>query len=83
MATFTVAIAACGNLAGPDYEGECILTADIDPDQIARGKYDMDVVGHYARPDVFRLHVNESPTPAVVRHGTHIENPFKDPADAG
>ena len=69
-------------LAGPDYEGECILAADIDPDQIARGKYDMDVVGHYARPDVFRLHVNESPTPAVVRHGTDIENPFKDPSDA-
>ncbi|OGA28841.1 MAG: nitrilase, partial [Betaproteobacteria bacterium RIFCSPLOWO2_02_FULL_68_150] len=27
-------------LAGPDYSGECILTADIDPGEIARGKYD-------------------------------------------
>lgn len=53
-------------LAGPDYEGECILTAQIDPGEIARGKYDFDVVGHYARPDVFRLIVNERPQPPVV-----------------
>jgi len=56
-------------LAGPDYSGECILTADIDPGEIARGKYDFDVVGHYARPDVFQLHVNEQPMPAVVHRG--------------
>ncbi len=43
-----------------------ILTAEIDPGEIARGKYDFDVVGHYARPDVFRLHVNEKPAPPVV-----------------
>jgi hypothetical protein len=27
--------------------------------EIARGKYDFDVAGHYARPDVFQLFVNE------------------------
>lgn len=53
-------------LAGPNFEGECILTADLDLDDITRGKYDFDVVGHYARPDVFRLLVNESATPPVV-----------------
>jgi nitrilase len=53
-------------LAGPDYEGETILTADIDLDDIARGKFDLDVVGHYARPDIFRLYVNESKMTAVV-----------------
>ena len=53
-------------LAGPNYEGECILTAEIDPGEIIRGKYDFDVVGHYARPDVFRLVVNERPQPAVL-----------------
>ncbi|HEU5369026.1 MAG TPA: nitrilase-related carbon-nitrogen hydrolase [Ktedonobacterales bacterium] len=52
-------------LAGPNYEQECILTADLDLDDIARGKFDLDVVGHYARPDVFTLHVNEQPTPPV------------------
>lgn len=53
-------------LAGPDYEGECILTADLDLDDVARGKYDFDVVGHYSRPDIFRLLVDESPKPPVV-----------------
>jgi nitrilase len=53
-------------LAGPNYEGECVLTADIDPGDIARGKFDFDAVGHYARPDVFRLVVDETPKPPVV-----------------
>lgn len=47
-------------IAGPDYEGETILTADLDLRDIARGKFDLDVVGHYARPDVFQLTVDES-----------------------
>ncbi len=47
-------------LAGPNYDGESILTADLDLNEIVEGKYDLDVVGHYARPDVFRLTVNES-----------------------
>jgi nitrilase len=53
-------------LAGPNYDGEGILVADINLDEIAEGKYDLDVVGHYARPDVFRLSVNERATPAVA-----------------
>jgi nitrilase len=53
-------------LAGPNYDGEGILVADINLDEIAEGKYDLDVVGHYARPDVFRLTVNERATPAVA-----------------
>lgn len=52
-------------LAGPEFGRECILTAEIDLGDIARGKFDFDVVGHYARPDIFRLHVDERPTPAV------------------
>jgi nitrilase len=53
-------------LAGPDYEGETILTAELDLDEIARGKYDFDATGHYARPDVFQLTVNEAPTAPVT-----------------
>lgn len=53
-------------LAGPNYEGEAILLADLDLDDIARGKFDFDCVGHYARPDVFSLSVDETSKRAVV-----------------
>ncbi len=33
--------------------------------EIARGKFDLDVVGHYARPDIFELSVDERPKPPV------------------
>ena len=53
-------------LAGPSFDTDDILVADLDLGDLARGKFDFDVAGHYARPDVFRLEVNESDTPAVV-----------------
>ena len=53
-------------LAGPNMEGEAILTAEIDRAQIIRGKFDLDVVGHYARPDIFQLHVDERPKEPVT-----------------
>jgi nitrilase len=52
-------------LAGPLTDGEGILVADLDRGQIVRGKFDFDAVGHYARPDVFSLTVDESPRPPV------------------
>jgi len=56
-------------LAGPYFEGETILTADLDLDEIGRGKFDFDAAGHYSRPDVFQLIVNEKPMAAVVAKG--------------
>jgi nitrilase len=53
-------------LAGPNMEDETILIADIDRGQIIRGKYDLDVVGHYARPDIFQLQVDEQPKRPVT-----------------
>ncbi len=53
-------------LAGPLYDTEDILVADLDLGMIARSRFDFDVVGHYARPDVFRLIVNENPSPTVI-----------------
>ena len=53
-------------LAGPLYDQEGILYADLDFSEIAKGKLDFDVVGHYARPDVFRLSVNSERLPPVT-----------------
>ena len=53
-------------LAGPHFGEETILTADLDLADIGRGKFDFDVVGHYARPDVFRLTVNDAPAVPVT-----------------
>jgi len=47
-------------LAGPVYGEEAIVSAKIDTDDIVRARYDLDVAGHYARPDVFTLMVDES-----------------------
>jgi nitrilase len=57
-------------LARPAYDREAVLVAEIDRNLISQGKFDLDVTGHYARPDVFRLFVNETDTPAVV-FGAH------------
>jgi len=54
-------------LAGPVYDAEAMLTATVDLDRIAEGKFDLDVAGHYARPDVFQLRVNETAQAAVKR----------------
>ena len=48
-------------LAGPLYDQEGILYAELDLAEVARSKFDFDVTGHYARPDVFQLSVNETP----------------------
>ena len=53
-------------LAGPLYDEEGILTAELDMGEVVQGKFDFDAVGHYARPDVFQLIVNEKPTLPVI-----------------
>lgn len=46
-------------------DDDAILTAEIDLGEVARGKYDFDVVGHYSRPNVVRLMVNGTAQVAV------------------
>ena len=48
-------------LAGPSFNKEEIIHAELDLTELIRGKFDLDVTGHYARPDVFQLTVNERP----------------------
>jgi nitrilase len=64
-------------LAGPHFDSPCILTADLDLDEIPKSKYDFDVVGHYSRSDIFRLYVNTQPMPPVVVSAGGFANPFK------
>ncbi|QTX06148.1 carbon-nitrogen hydrolase family protein [Agromyces archimandritae] len=56
-------------IAGPLYDEEGMLTADIDPAEVARMSFDFDVTGHYARPDIFSLHVDTG-RKEPVRFGT-------------
>jgi nitrilase len=57
-------------VAGPLYDQEGILTAELDRGEIVRAKVDFDVVGHYARPDVLRLIVDGEEKPPVCVIGT-------------
>lgn len=53
-------------LAGPNYDGEALISADLDLGEIARAKFDFDVVGHYSRPEVLSLVVKDNPTKPVT-----------------
>lgn len=53
----------------PTYGDDAVLVAELDLSRIPEGKYDLDVVGHYARPDVFTLTVDERPRKPVRAPG--------------
>ncbi len=50
-------------VAGPAHQEETILYADVEPDQLVGPRWQLDIAGHYGRPDVFELRVNRSPKP--------------------
>ncbi|MGA6166585.1 carbon-nitrogen hydrolase family protein [Amycolatopsis magusensis] len=56
-------------LAGPLLGAEGLVTARIDLDETVSSRAQLDVSGHYARPDVFSLSVDETPRPGVRFHG--------------
>jgi nitrilase len=62
-------------LAGPLYNAEGILFAELDMTEIPRSRFDFDVTGHYARPDVFQLTVNEQPNAPVLYSDRRDEDP--------
>jgi nitrilase len=53
-------------LAGPLEQEVGLVTAEIDRNEIVRARYDFDAVGHYSRPDLFRLEVDETPRRGVT-----------------
>ena len=58
-------------LAGPLYDEEGILYAELDPARIFAERQRFDPVGHYHRPDVLRLGVNPSARAADATPNTH------------
>lgn len=61
-------------LAGPVYDSEEILYAEIDLEAAIRQKHSRDVAGHYSRPDVMQLvmHARTSPSTLFGEHGASI-----------
>jgi nitrilase len=53
-------------IAGPAREGETILLAEASVDKIVGPRMQLDVAGHYGRPDVFELRVHREPRPFVT-----------------
>ena len=53
-------------IAGPLHKEEGILYAELDPRQMRGPKWNLDVAGHYARPDVFRLTVSKDGNPMIA-----------------
>jgi len=53
-------------LAGPLYDEEGLLLADLDQSEVVRMSFDFDAVGHYARPDLFSLQVDTRDKEPVV-----------------
>jgi nitrilase len=67
-------------LAGPDFQGETILVAELDRGQLPRAKFDLDAVGHYSRPDIFQLLVDDRPKPVLTRASIEAG---REPQEAG
>ena len=52
-------------LAGPHFGDETILYAELDKSELTHSKMNFDVTGHYSRPDIFRLQIDQSKKPTV------------------
>lgn len=64
---YSVIVAPTGDLlAGPLVRERGILVADLDLGSLLARKRLFDVAGHYSRPDVFRLTVDDRPKPPLV-----------------
>ena len=53
-------------LASAGNKKRAIIYSEINLDEIIQGKYDFDVVGHYSRPDIFKLKVNKKSKKPVI-----------------
>jgi nitrilase len=65
-------------IAGPLNAQEGILLAEVDPKQMRGPKWNLDVAGHYARPDVFQLTVTKDDRPVVAVAESLGRNSYED-----
>ena len=68
-------------MAGPVREEESVVSAELDLDLVRNARRLFDPVGHYNRPDVFRLAVDTTPRPAVVEMDL-VNHPDRGPGEA-
>jgi nitrilase len=52
-------------LAGPVEKEETILYAEVDPREMLGPRFQLDVAGHYSRPDIFQLVVDREERPMI------------------
>jgi nitrilase len=52
-------------IAGPVEKEETIVYGEIDPRELRGPRFQLDVAGHYGRPDIFQLIVDRRPRPMV------------------
>jgi hypothetical protein len=63
-------------LAGPAMHAEIILTPGVDLDEVHAARRLFDRVGHYHRPDIFRLGVDVAPRPPFTRSDGAVGAPL-------
>ena len=71
------------HLAPPLVEGEGLLIADLDMSLIVKRKRMMDSAGHYARPELLRLQLNDAPARSLLRASAREAEITASPATAG
>ncbi len=63
----SIVIAPGGEIVtGPMRNKKGILYAEVDSEQVYSARRTLDITGHYARPDIFKLHVNTKPQSPVI-----------------
>lgn len=60
-------------LAGPIHEQTGLIHARIDRHDLIRSRYDLDVCGHYARPDLFTLSQRQPDRPPLITRTTETD----------
>jgi nitrilase len=69
-------------VAGPLHEREGLLTATLDPAMWQGPRFQLDVAGHYGRPDIFRLEIHPVPR-TMLRPAAEASPPEPPPGSAG